>query len=216
VIAEFVISSVHLSIAAEYSIALIQYEKVRMTPDLVQSFHTESIRWILLDQLLKHQNLYITSAYDKVLVVNVDSTAFQGDPFAPLNGKKGDTFIAYSLSSDATAIIDSGPTAKTIEACFGPQMLEVISPFAVLSPSTSLGTMDVVADYVEKMAKILLGQSVLGRNFPQCESSESAMGVHNVIVYADVLMHMSVKKTDSFPIVDVNSFPGFWAWSSNF
>ncbi len=214
---ESTVTSTFQSIALEFDIALIEYKTVEVEPVAVNSFSFNSLRWVILDQLLKHNNNYLKTSFDKVLLVNVHNTAFHGNPFASVTDTKN-VFFAYQDRSPApdTTIGVNLNINKSITDCFGSEMAALLQYYNLLTIDMSLGTMDIVSDYIEKMTKILIGQSVLGKNYPSCESKYSDSGIHNVLLYADVLMNTMIKKKDSFPVVDIKTYPGFWPLSGNF
>lgn len=89
--------------------------------------------------------------------------------------------------------------AGWVRDCFGQTLLDLIGDSDISCSGVVLGTTPGILEFFSAMALILLGQSTLSTQFPQCERNGVDQGIHNVLLHAGMVTGLSFHSALSFP-----------------
>ena len=185
------------SISLKYSIYLIIYDLNTLKPSYLLNYHPSSLRWIFFYQLLTNFDtnfdINFITKFHKVLVIDVRDSVFQSNPFDLFLSNKNTFYMFQEMGSQT--IGSCGWNSGWIRDCFPGNILNSVQSNAISCSGVSLGTMDIMLQYIEIITTILLGKHSITDRFPQCERNGVDQGIHNVIVGLGLL-----------PLIDSKSF----------
>jgi len=174
----------NVHIAKVNNITLIEFKLNEVLPLHLQKYHPSTLRWILKYHLLFNEKFSFLSTINRVILIDVRDSMFQSDPFKVLD--ISDNILHVVGEETRLPIGDCTWNRGWILDCFGEEMLNALSVKPIICSGVTLGSVNVIADYLHQMNSILSGKSF--GHFPFCERNGVDQGVHNVIVYANLLL----------------------------
>lgn len=173
----------NLHIAKINNITLIEFKLGDVYPVYLRKYHPSTLRWILKYHLLFNEKLSLLSIINRVILIDIRDSMFQSNPFTALS--ISDNILHVVGEETRLPIGDCSWNRGWILDCFGEEMLQSLSMNPIICSGVTLGSVNVVSDYLYQMNNVLLGKRY-GR-FPSCERNGVDQGVHNVLVYANML-----------------------------
>lgn len=173
----------NLHIANVNNITLIEFKIADVHPRYLQNYHPSTLRWILKYHLLFNEKFSFLTIMNRVILIDIRDSMFQSDPFKVLN--ISDNVLHVVGEETRLPIGDCAWNRGWILDCFGEEMLNSLSTNPIICSGVTLGTVNVVSDYLYQMNKILYGKGF--GHFPSCERNGVDQGVHNVLIYANLL-----------------------------
>ncbi len=172
---------------------MVGYDKKRLSSYL-ESYHPSSLRWILFADFFKRKDKY-RIIFKRCFLLDVRDSYFQRDPFEFVNPELTNFHIFNGV--ETITIEQCGWNGGWVKSCFGERMLKQIGHNHIICSGVSVGTMDVVYEYINIMKEIMNGGKGLSQDvkqnylklgqspilFPQCERNGVDQGVHNVVIY---------------------------------
>lgn len=169
--------------------------------------------------------------YNRVWMVDVRDTYFQADPFTFVDIKSPSFHIFHG--QEAFPISQCGWNSGWIKDCFGQAMLNQVGKNTIICSGVSVGTIDLVLDYLLMMSQVVQGKAVphssnyleehiveqfsdeykalvqnrkaIKHQFPKCERNGVDQGLHNVLVYNNAIPKMMKWDQSSGPVANMQA-----------
>ncbi len=173
----------HEKIAKESGVILIAYDRMKLLPAYLSTYHPSSLRWILFDWFFNHDSGKYANSFDRILALDIRDSVFQSDPFTQFNFQlntqtrtvmevpDNDRNMTERVQLDRNRMLVFGenriiPITKCdwnrgwIQDCFGDKVLEMVSTQPISCSGVSIGGAPRMIQYIHMMSQVLLG------NFP--------------------------------------------------
>lgn len=201
-------------ISTKFHIRMIEYNlrdtEFSSTESYFQSYHPSTLRWRLIFNFFDdpaNRNLY-----QRVVLADVRDSYFQSNPFTAIfpaisEGKVNTIPSSLYVFSEDSALSTCGWNSGWIRDCFGNDTLNTIGSQSIICSGVTMGTTDVVYQYLSIMNSVISGRSdMLGKHgitskFPSCERNGVDQGLHNVIIHYDLLSNVKVSHQTSGGLV---------------
>ena len=165
-------------IKKQFNVDVMSFDIAKLEPSFMQKYHPSTLRWILMDQYLKLHS----SNFQRILLADVRDTAFQSDPFQIIKEKNG-----FYTFSESIHFSEDGWNSGWVSDCFGSDVAAKMSNNWVVCSGISLGSSSAVAAYTSLMAA-----EILKPNFESCERNGVDQGIHNVLVYSNMIQNLTI------------------------
>ncbi len=225
----------HAQVAQKFNIILLVYDRKKLEPSFIRTYHPSSLRWILFDWFFTIKNGTYINSFDRVLSLDVRDSAFQTDPFDLFNFQQPHQTSVSSMNQFAVnAMIDHDKlflfgenrfiaistcnwNSGWIKDCFGERIFNLVKDQPISCSGVTMGGIKRIVNYFNKMSQILLNNfpCLASNSFPLCERNGVDQGVHNVLLHLQYLSPVMVKYSDDFPIVNLQSSPELMMDKSN-
>jgi hypothetical protein len=193
----------------------------------MSKYHPSSTRWFLFYDYLKKKDKY-RIIYKRVWMIDVRDSYFQNDPFSFVNPHISSFHVFHGVES--ITISQCGWNGGWVKDCFGNEMLDQMGNNKIICSGVTVGTMDVVYEYLHLMSDIITGKKISKETgkllqlsnspyFPKCERNGVDQGVHNVIVHNHYLENLfesreSIEEHTDVKEASKNSFVIRWSQSN--
>lgn len=143
--------------------------------------------------------------------MDVRDTYFQRDPFTIFTADTPSLNVFGGVESKA--IRRCGWNSGWIRDCFGERTLTAIGNEKIICSGVTAGTMEEVAQYIDIMGGIALGEEsyqrinnkALSNKFPTCERNGVDQGIHNVLVHMKLLPSLHLYDQRSGPVANLQA-----------
>jgi len=186
---------------------IVKKYNVRVIPFLTsafdskyRSYHPSTLRWILMSDFFKAAEN--SDKYKFVWMIDVRDSVFQADPFAMIENEKS-AFYTFKGVEDKT-ISQCGWNGGWVKDCFGQQKLNEVGSKSIICSGVSVGTIDTVLHYLEKMRSIVEG-GVSDADFPKCERNGVDQGIHNVLVHTNQIKNFRIFNQATSPVLNLQA-----------
>ena len=195
-------------IAKKYEILLIEFTTSAFTlnanESFLSSYHPSSLRWGMIYNFF--ENINTRNRYSKVLLIDVRDSFFQSNPFHIIPNEILSVLYVFK-GVESVSIGDCGWNGGWVKDCFGDRILGEIGRRNIICSGVSIGTTDVVYQYLTLMNDILMGRKEsdlsVGSRFPGCERNGVDQGVHNVLVHKNMIKNLEVKSESDGKVVNM-------------
>jgi hypothetical protein len=195
-------------IANRYNILLIEFTTSAFSLSSNESFltdyHPSSLRWKMIHNFF--ENINTRNRYSKVLLIDVRDSFFQSNPFQIIPNETRSVIYVFK-GVESVSIGGCGWNGGWVKDCFGDKILAEIGTKNIICSGVSIGTIDVVYQYLTLMNDILMGRKEsslsAGSRFPGCERNGVDQGVHNVVVHKNMIEHLEIKSESDGKVVNM-------------
>lgn len=195
-------------IAKKFDVILIEFATAAFALDTKDSFlidyHPSSLRWKMIYNFF--DSVGTRNRYSKVLLIDVRDSFFQSNPFQIIPNEVRSVLYVFK-GVESVSIGDCGWNGAWVKDCFGDKILAEIGRNNIICSGVSIGTMDVVYQYLILMNDILMGRKEsdisIGSRFPGCERNGVDQGVHNVLVHKNMIEHLVIKSEKDGNVVNM-------------
>jgi hypothetical protein len=162
----FINSPVHKrnrEIATRFTVKLIEYDtnKDFASEPHVSKYHPSTLRWKLIYNYFSEENR--RNRYSRVIMIDVRDSYFQGDPFSMIfpaeNAAISSSYFFVFQGVQSVKIADCGWNGGWVRDCFGAAALSEVGQHEIICSGISMGTMNVVYEYLKLMNDIISGKS---------------------------------------------------------
>lgn len=172
--------------------------------EYLEKYHPSSLRWALIAKYFENENT--RKKYSKVLLIDVRDSYFQSDPFKIIPDGVVNAFYVFK-GVESVSIGACGWNGGWVRDCFGENILTEMGNNNIICSGVSIGTMDAVYEYLKSMEDILLNtkksQLSIDSKFPFCERNGVDQGVHNVLVYRNMIKYLSIMSESDGNVVNL-------------
>lgn len=201
----FINSPVHKrnrEIANRFNVKLLEYdlEKEFIEETYFRKYHPSTLRWKLIYKYFTDENRRMQ--YQQVVMIDVRDSYFQSDPFVTIfptnDGVTTSSFFFVFQGVESIKISDCGWNGGWVKDCFGNEALSKIGSQAIICSGISMGSMNVVYEYLGLMSGIVSGHSSEAESkgfngkFPTCERNGVDQGVHNVLIHGGLVRNVKI------------------------
>eukprot|EP00961_Rhodomonas_salina_P063536 853896-Rhodomonas_salina.1 len=160
-----------------YGVVSATFELGQLEPRQVRSYQAETYRWFLFQKYLEQNG----NKYDKVLIADVDDTAFQSDPF--IIARTQGVFVA----GNNLKWIDKGRTVALLQVCYGKKVANQLGGEDVSDNGVVIGTTAALRSYVAQLTV-----SMVTPEFAACQKKGSDQVAHHVLQHSATIAGLQV------------------------
>ena len=198
------IPSRHKQIAETNNVKLIPFDLSSLSEDM-QAFHPSTLRWPLIYKFFQDDD--VRNSYGRVWMIDVRDAYFQLNPFDMLPAGQKAFYVFGGVES--ITIKECGWNGGWVKDCFGEKILNEIGSKGIICSGVSMGSMDVVFDYLQLMDDIIMarGKTSIGKSakFPECERNGVDQGTHNVLVHKNLISNMKFWSQSNGPVANLQA-----------
>ena len=195
-------------IAEKSNIKILEFEQFEDSAvprkEFLYKYHPSSLRWTLIAKYFENENT--RKKYSKVLLIDVRDSYFQSDPFKIIPDGVVNAFYVFK-GVESVSIAACGWNGGWVRDCFGENVLTEMGNNNIICSGVSIGTMEAVYEYLRSMEDILLNtkksQLSINSKFPNCERNGVDQGVHNVLVYKNMIKYLSIMSENDGNVVNL-------------
>ena len=176
-----------IDIAKKYDVELIEFNLRNLSilgenNKYFENYHPSSLRWGFI--LNYFHDVNVRNKYQKVLLIDVRDSFFQSDPFRIIPSNVVSAFYGFK-GVESISISQCGWNGGWVRDCFPRNILDDIGHNNIICSGVSIGTIDVVYQYLILMDDILMARktseiSKISR-FPESERNGVDQGVCYVL-----------------------------------
>ena len=203
-------------IAVKHSVTILEFgtSEYSLVPgpgkEFLEKYHPSSLRWALISKYFENEN--IRKKYSKVLLIDVRDSYFQSDPFKMIPVGVENAFYVFK-GVESVSIANCGWNGGWVRDCFGEEILQEMGNNNIICSGVSIGTMDAVYGYLKSMEDILFNskksQLSIQSKFPICERNGVDQGVHNVLVYKNIIEYLTIMTESDGNVVNLQGRTAF-------
>lgn len=214
-----------VEISRHYDVSLLTYQPEKLLPTYIKDFHPSTLVLIFINFLFHVKDNAFTNVFRGLMVVDVENTIVQTDPFELLPNWQALQPSAKSeakekAENDANAlyiVVDAlgkgvgikPRVAEKIEACFGSQMRTVFTEIPILHGGMLLGFNVAMKRFASIYSMVNTGMVDIGKNLPSCAAGGSPTttdAIVNVIVRTGIGSDfIAIKSEENLPVLDLSS-----------
>ena len=152
----------NLDIAKKYDVELIEFNLNNLSIlgknyEYFEKYHPSSLRWGFILNYFSDVN--VRQKYKKVLLIDVRDSFFQSDPFLIIPTNTVSAFYGFK-GVESISISQCGWNSGWIKDCFSQNVLKDIGHNNIICSGVSIGTMDIIYQYLILMDDILMARKV--------------------------------------------------------
>jgi len=138
-----------------HNVQLLKYDASDLPDDYLERYHPSTLRWRLIFNFFAEVSNRVK--YKRVMLADVRDTYFQQNPFSTIfpSGDDGDSGL-YVFSEDSKIAACSW-NSGWIRDCFGNSTLALIGNESIICSGITMGSTEVVYNYVTIMNNIISG-----------------------------------------------------------
>ena len=177
----------NIDIAKKFDVELIEFNPRNLSilgKDYknLERYHPSSLRWGFI--LNYFHDVHVRNRYKKVLLIDVRDSFFQSDPFSIIPSNIISAFYGFK-GVEYISISQCGWNGGWIRDCFPKNILDDIGHNNIICSGVSIGTIDVVYQYLILMDDILMARKISEiskiSRFPGSERNGVDQGVCNIL-----------------------------------
>ena len=203
----------HREIAATTAVQLVEFDLAKLAAtaaggaSFASKYHPSTLRWSLIYRFFA--DAVVRARYHRVLLIDVRDSYFQGDPFAIIPRDASTPAFHAFKGVETITIGECGWNGGWVKDCFGDAVLAELSAQNIVCSGVSLGTMDVVFEYLQLMDDVVMGRKqapvAQAARFPACERNGVDQGVHNVLVHKKLIRALTLWSQRDAPVANLQA-----------